>query len=151
MTNSADQRPGLPQITAQEVTPDALQVFCFSAVTWNLHRIHYDLAYTRETENLADLVVPGPMQGAWLLEIASHSAASWAARVESFSYRNARITYVGQPLTMEGRAVSADGSEVLLELWVRLSDGTRTCEGQARLRRDSGGGQSVISASALGA
>jgi 3-methylfumaryl-CoA hydratase len=124
-----------PVISALHVRPDPLQLFCFSAVTWNLHRIHYDLSYARDIENLADLVVPGPMQGAWLLQVATTAAASWQARVESFSYRNTRVVYVHQSLTMEGSVISADATNAALSLWARLKDGTRTCEGTARLHR----------------
>jgi 3-methylfumaryl-CoA hydratase len=111
-------------------------LFCFSAVTWNPHRIHYDLTYTREKEHLADLVVPGPMQGAWLMQIASRAASSWAGRLHSFSYRNSKIAYVGQTLTMTGTVVSADATEAVLDLWIETADGTRTCEGTAGLRRE---------------
>jgi len=142
MTTSTGHRADPPEITTLEMTPDPLQLFCFSAVTWNLHRIHYDLAFTQGEEHLDDLVVPGPMQGAWLLQIASRAAASWSGRVHSFSYRNSRIAYAGQPLTMTGTVLSADATEAVLELWVGLSDGTRTCEGKARLQREPSGGPS---------
>jgi hydroxyacyl-ACP dehydratase HTD2-like protein with hotdog domain len=135
MSSLPRQGEDAPVISALHVRPDPLQLFCFSAVTWNLHRIHYDLAYTRDTENLADLVVPGPMQGAWLLEVAAAAAASWQARVASFSYRNTRVVYARQSLTMDGTVTSAHGTNAEVALWVQLEDGTRTCEGVARLRR----------------
>jgi 3-methylfumaryl-CoA hydratase len=138
MTGLPDASADAPVITALQARPDPLQLFCFSAVTWNLHRIHYDLTYTQGTENLPDLVVPGPMQGAWLLQVAATAAAAWPGRVESFSYRNTRVAYVHQLLAMEGTVISSDGTHAALSLWVRLEDGTRTCEGVARLRRRTG-------------
>ena len=46
---------------------DATLLFRFSALTYNAHRIHYDLAYAR-SEGHADLVVHGPLQALLLSE-----------------------------------------------------------------------------------
>jgi acyl dehydratase len=46
------------------------QLFLFSAATNNPHRIHYDRAYA-DSEGYADLLVHGPLQGAWLHQFVS--------------------------------------------------------------------------------
>ena len=45
----------------QTLTPDAVMLFRYSALTFNGHRIHYDLAYAREVEGYPGLVVHGPL------------------------------------------------------------------------------------------
>lgn len=52
-----------------EVTTPLL--FRFSAITFNAHRIHYDLPYTQEVEKYPDLVVHGPLQAALLIDMAT--------------------------------------------------------------------------------
>ena len=45
-------------------------LFRYSAITFNAHRIHYDLPYTREVEHYPDLVVHGPLQANLLMDMA---------------------------------------------------------------------------------
>ncbi|MFD4972430.1 hypothetical protein [Streptomyces sp. NPDC058424] len=46
------------------ITPTTAQLFCFSAVTWNPHRIHYDAPYARDVEGHDGVLVHGPLLGA---------------------------------------------------------------------------------------
>lgn len=46
-------------------------LFRYSAITFNAHRIHYDLPYTQEVEHYPDLVVHGPLQANLLLGMAT--------------------------------------------------------------------------------
>ena len=48
-----------------ETTPPLL--FRYSALTFNAHRIHYDLDYTRSVEHYPDLIVHGPLQATCLM------------------------------------------------------------------------------------
>jgi len=50
------------------MTPQLL--FRYSAITFNAHRIHYDLPYARDVEMYPDLVVHGPMQANLLMDMA---------------------------------------------------------------------------------
>lgn len=52
----------------ETVPMDVVRLFRFSAATYNGHRIHYDLDYTREVEKYPALVVHGPMQAMLLME-----------------------------------------------------------------------------------
>ena len=52
------ERPGRSRITLQ---CDSVLLFRFSALTYNAHRIHYDLDYAR-SEGYPGLVVHGPLQ-----------------------------------------------------------------------------------------
>ncbi|MDZ7709076.1 MAG: MaoC family dehydratase N-terminal domain-containing protein [Roseovarius sp.] len=48
-------------------------LFRYSALTFNAHRIHYDLPYTQGVEHYPGLVVHGPMQASWLIETAGRA------------------------------------------------------------------------------
>ncbi len=45
--------------------PTRAQLFMYSAISWNVHRIHYDEAYAK-TEDHPTVLVHGPLQGAFL-------------------------------------------------------------------------------------
>ncbi|MDW4499179.1 MaoC family dehydratase N-terminal domain-containing protein [Sulfitobacter sp. D35] len=51
-------------------------LFRYSAITFNAHRIHYDLPYSREVENYPGLVVQGPLQANLLMA----EATAWKGR-----------------------------------------------------------------------
>ncbi|GGX64534.1 hypothetical protein GCM10007385_37020 [Tateyamaria omphalii] len=57
----------MPADTAEtsDMTPTLL--FRYSAVTFNAHRIHYDLDYAQQVEKYPGLVVQGPLQAALLI------------------------------------------------------------------------------------
>ncbi len=59
-------------------------LFRFSALTFNAHRIHYDLAWARR-EGYAGLVVHGPLQALLMGELARRSGVSLVGR--EFGYR----------------------------------------------------------------
>jgi hydroxyacyl-ACP dehydratase HTD2-like protein with hotdog domain len=68
-----------------EIRPDPALLFRFSALTANTHRIHYDLAYSREVEGYRDLVVHGPLLALLMLELPRRHAVD--RQVASLSYR----------------------------------------------------------------
>ncbi len=63
--------PAEPKIRAsaftRSVTPDPVQLFRYSALTFNGHRIHYDRDYARE-EGYPGLVVHGPLIATLLMD-----------------------------------------------------------------------------------
>jgi 3-methylfumaryl-CoA hydratase len=52
----------------EEYFIDPVLLFRFSALTFNAHRIHYDIHYATEVEKYPGLVVHGPLQALLLLE-----------------------------------------------------------------------------------
>lgn len=50
------------------VTPDPVQLFRYSAVTFNGHRIHYDAPYARNVERYPGLLVHGTLLATQMLE-----------------------------------------------------------------------------------
>ena len=61
--------PQDPQWT-REVIPDSTLLFRYSALTFNGHRIHYDLDFCRRQEGYPGLVFHGPLTATLLLELA---------------------------------------------------------------------------------
>ena len=102
--NSAEP-PSREATPAMEVwQPGPVQLFRFSAVTYNAHRIHYDLPYARQQEGYPDLVVHGPFTAVKLLD--------YACRLnqrppQHFSFRGVAPIFVSQPIYLS-RAEAAD-------------------------------------------
>lgn len=83
------------------VTPSPPLLFRFSALTFNSHRIHYDLAYAREVEGYPGLVVHGPLMATLLLDLADRELGS--NRLARFAFRALSPAFAGEPLTLVGR------------------------------------------------
>jgi 3-methylfumaryl-CoA hydratase len=91
------------------------QLFLYSAATWNPHRIHYDVDYAR-FEGHPDVIVHGPLQGAWL----SQYVTDWAGpggRLLSLSWQNRASALPEQDYTFKGRVTAIEGEQVSLEVW----------------------------------
>lgn len=87
-------------------TPGPVDLFRFSAVTFNAHRIHYDLDYVRNVEGYPGLVVHGPFTAAKL-----YALASQAGPIHEFTFRASAPLFAGQPIRLrpgrEPRSVEA--------------------------------------------
>ncbi|MEV0686921.1 hypothetical protein AB0I35_23925 [Nocardia sp. NPDC050378] len=110
-----------------EVTPDAVQLFCYSAITWNPHRIHYDAPYARDVEGYSDVLVHGPLMGSWLMRLCADWVAPWG-RVATITYRTTASVVPGTTLVVGGTVVTG-GDAPEAEIWVELPDGTRATHG----------------------
>jgi 3-methylfumaryl-CoA hydratase len=115
----------------------------FSAATWLTHRIHFDRDYAR-TEGHPDLVVHGPLQGAYLAELLSAAADRYGGTLASLSYRVHRSAYCGDQLTLRATLGSVTGQEdgLIAEVAVTIhgADGQLVTSGQGRLRLPAGAG-----------
>ena len=78
--------PDDPQWT-EDVAMDSVRLFRFSAVTFNAHRIHFDLEYARNVEKYPGLVVHGPLQAILLMEAARRRRGAAPA---AFQFRGIR-------------------------------------------------------------
>lgn len=101
------------------LTPDPRLLFRYSALTFNSHRIHYDLPYARDVERYRGLVVHGPLIASLLLLLADGQFG--ANRLASFSFRGLSPAIAGEPLhlvmrgagdSMEMAAFAGDGRQV---------------------------------------
>jgi hydroxyacyl-ACP dehydratase HTD2-like protein with hotdog domain len=91
------------------------QLFLFSAATNNPHRIHYDREYAA-VEGHPDVLVHGPLQGAWL----SQYVADWAGpagKVLGLSWQNRARAFPERDLIFRGRVTAVEGDVVSLEIW----------------------------------
>ncbi|MFC4786351.1 FAS1-like dehydratase domain-containing protein [Nocardioides sp. MAHUQ-72] len=79
-----------------EFHPDPVQLFLFSAVTHNAHRIHYDLPYATGTEGFPGLVVHGPLLALLMLELGRRIDEK--PFTGSFEYRLRQPAFAGQHL-----------------------------------------------------
>ena len=93
----------------REVTPDAALLFRYAALTFNSHRIHYDLPYATAVEGYRGLVVQGPLMATLLLDLAA--AAVGAERIAGLTFRGVGPAIAGEALVLAGRT---EGSAIVL-------------------------------------
>ncbi len=74
-------------------------LFRYSALTFNAHRIHYDLPYAQEVEHYPGLVVHGPLQATLLIDAAARHAGR---RPDRFSFRGVHPVFAGQETHVTG-------------------------------------------------
>ncbi len=87
-------KQSVPAKTAETVeTPETL-LFRYSAITFNAHRIHYDLRYTQEVERYPGLVVHGPLQASLLMRAAIRQKGRAPL---FFSFRGVHPMFAGDP------------------------------------------------------
>jgi 3-methylfumaryl-CoA hydratase len=90
--------PALPTGGWSEVRrPAPPLLFRFSAVTFNTHRIHYDLPYARDVEGYPGLVVHGPLTA---ITIASFVERSTQRRLATFGFKATAPMFADQPATV---------------------------------------------------
>jgi 3-methylfumaryl-CoA hydratase len=94
---------------------DPVLLFRYSALTFNAHRIHYDLPYARDVEGYPALVMNGGLTALLLIETArphlSRAIAAYAARAMS-------PLFVGQRVAFNGRLAGDTAA-----LWACAPDG----------------------------
>lgn len=80
------------------VTPDATQLFRYSASTFNGHRIHYDQSYAINEEGYPGLVVHGPLIATWLMNLAQENKPE--RKLKSIEYRGNAPAFVDEGLNL---------------------------------------------------
>ncbi len=108
----------------RDVPVDEIALFRFSALTFNSHRIHYDVDYCRDHEDYPGLVVHGPLQALLMAEAARRLAP---AGTGDFVYRLIAPLNLGQGLRVG--TLAASGS---VHTDVRDAAGRRTALGEWR-------------------
>lgn len=99
--------------TCQSVTFSTTLLFRYSALTFNGHRIHYDVDYCRDVEGYSGLVVHGPLLAQSLIQMAQIRLGT----LRTFAFR------AHSPLMHFETAVLCQNGQ---DLWVRGPDG-RLC------------------------
>lgn len=96
--------------------PTTVQLFRYSAVTWNAHRIHYEQAYA-EAEGHPGVLVQAHLHGAFLLQ----AIMAWMGprgRIVQFGWSNRGRAVPGDTLTCRGRVTAkrVQGEQRVVEL-----------------------------------
>jgi len=89
----------------RSIVPSEPLLFRFSALTFNSHRIHYDLAYATGEEGYRGLVVHGPLTATLLLDLARRELGDNA--LKSFAFRGVSPAICGEMLHLVLRSKSA--------------------------------------------
>ena len=129
----AASRPTPPMANAEAVsasfsktfTPTSTTLFRYSALTFNGHRIHYDLDYCRNVEGYANLVIHGPLNATLLAGFAEEIGGR---PLREFNYRGLAPALLGETITL---AATRDGERVTLT--AILGNGVRSMEAEALL------------------
>jgi 3-methylfumaryl-CoA hydratase len=90
--------------------PSPVELFRFSAITFNSHRIHYDAGYARDEEGYPGLVVHGPLTAMTAAASMEHNTGR---ALRSFRFRAVAPLFVGLPSHIVG---STDGDDVSVQV-----------------------------------
>ena len=110
----------------REICPNESLLFQFSALTFNSHRIHYDLPYAR-SEGYPALVVHGPLTAILLADLVARECNR--PELSYFSFRARSPLYLGDQINLTGQRV-----ENTVELTAFSAKGVASLNAQAVLR-----------------
>jgi len=113
---------------SKQIVPDAVQLFRYSALTFNGHRIHYDRRYATEVEAYPGLIVHGPLIATLLTELVQHELPD--RTLSAFSFRALSPVFDIAPFSVYG-ALAPDGHSV--SLWATNAQGHLAVQAQASL------------------
>ena len=99
------------------VEPSTVMLFRYSAVTFNGHRIHYDLDYVTRQEGYPGLVVHGPLIATFMLQACAD--ANPGREIAMFDYRGLRPLIAPRHFVVAGAMEPDDRAK----LWAE-QDGT---------------------------
>jgi 3-methylfumaryl-CoA hydratase len=114
---------------SREILPDPVQLFRYSALTFNGYRIHYDRTYATEVEGYPGLIVHGPLIASWLTDLVSRELPD--RTIAEFSFRAIAPLFDTEPLSVHGR-LEPEGKRVVL--WAANSRGELAMQAEAQLR-----------------
>ncbi len=107
------------------IMPSTTLLFRYSALTFNGHRIHYDLDFCKDVEGYPGLVVHAPLTATLMLALAGKYFVGQLSRhcVKEFQFRAVRPLYHNQPFTLylQDHAGHKNGN---CEIWAAAPDGS---------------------------
>lgn len=98
----------------------SVDLFRFSSVVFNAHRIHYDLRYAKDVEGYPELVVNGSVSAVFLCEFCRQTTG-WS--LKKIRTRNLAPLFANTPVRLCLGAVDGE-----LLLWVENEDGASAVE-----------------------
>ena len=110
------------------------QLFRFSAIRWNPHRIHYDPVYATEEEGHPDVLIHGPLHEAAIQQL----LMNWIGTEGQLSQLNCRTVGRGVPqkpyfVEAEVTAIQEGKQRIEFDVWTHQDD-TTCAEGTASVR-----------------
>ncbi|MBL6941275.1 MAG: MaoC family dehydratase N-terminal domain-containing protein [Rhodospirillales bacterium] len=111
----------------ETITPDPVLLFRYSALTFNSHRIHYDVDYCRDVEGYPGLVFHGPLTATLLLDLAMRNMEG--RTFTGFSYRAVAPLFDTSPFTI-ALAHEEDG----MILWAETPEGNLAMSATVSIR-----------------
>lgn len=127
-----NERPAAPALAPTDapwqrtLTPDAVLLFRYAALTFNSHRIHYDAPYATQTERYPALLVQGPLLATLLVDLLRRNAPD--RRLAQLELKALRPTFEGRALRLYGSPRDAGA-----ELWAADHEGVLTMKATAQL------------------
>jgi 3-methylfumaryl-CoA hydratase len=113
---------------SQQIVPDSVLLFRYSALTFNGHRIHYDRSYATEVEGYPGLIVHGPLIATLLISLVGYELPDRVIR--SFAFRAVSPLFDIEPFSVHGR-LEDDGYSVTL--WAANTRGELAMQAEATL------------------
>ena len=111
----------------QEIVPDDVLLFRYSALTFNSHRIHYDRRYVTATEGYPGLVVHGPLIATLLVELLRTRMPE--ATLSRFAFRALSPLFDIEPFFVCGEP----GADASVRLWAKNPRGGLAMDATATL------------------
>ena len=108
ITGQADEAE-IPGEWKEEINTNEVQLFRYSALTFNGHRIHYDRKYAIEVEDYPGLVVHGPLMATFLSLFAERNSGR---QLRKFSFRGKRPVFDLDCFTLTGSFSGRDSAEL---------------------------------------
>lgn len=124
----AHREPAPENGWAEKLVRTPVDLFRFSAVTFNSHRIHYDPAYATGEEGYPALVVHGPLSA---ITLAESVRARTGRELAEFSFRATAPLFVDVPFTLVGAPSDEEG---VYDLKLVRNDGQTAMTATARTR-----------------
>jgi hydroxyacyl-ACP dehydratase HTD2-like protein with hotdog domain len=117
-------------------TATALQLFRYSAVTWNPHRIHIDESYARQ-EGHAGLALHSHLRAALAMRCVTEGLGpDW--QVTKLAYRLRKPVYAPADLAYTARVTAAEDDSLTLEVIEESPSGDLGFEGTAWVSKNPG-------------
>ena len=114
---------------SRQISPDPVQLFRYSALTFNGYRIHYDRSYATEVEGYPGLIVHGPLIASLLTDLLGRELPD--RTMSEFSFRAIAPLFDTEPFSVHAR-LEPDGKHVVL--WAANSRGELAMQAEAQLR-----------------
>lgn len=114
---------------SRQISPDPVQLFRYSALTFNGYRIHYDRSYATDVGGYPGLIVHGPLIASLLTDLLTRELPNQT--ISEFSFRAIAPLFDTEPFSVYGR-LEPEGHNVVL--WAANSRGELAMQAEALLR-----------------